>query len=112
MLSKKALAIAESTIDDIVSNVEALQNANVKTHIVSSYVDGISSSSQRLVKAIRSVDSTLQPFSVLTEIISPFDVERPVYATVYVMENQTSLTLITSKSDTSIKENATEMQVV
>lgn len=111
-LSKKALAIAESTIDDIVSNVETLQNANVKTHIVSSYVDGISSTSKRLVKANRSVESTTQPFNILTEIIIPVDVERPVFANVYILENQSNLTTITNESNTSIKENATEMQVV
>lgn len=111
-LSKEALAIAESTIDNITSNVEALQNANVKTHIISSYIEGIGSDAQRLVKATRSVESATQPFSILTEIIIPVDVELPVYANVYILEDQSNVTIITNKSDTTIKKNATEMQVV
>lgn len=111
-LSKEALAIAESTIDDIVSNVETLQNANIKTHIISSRIEGVGSTAQRVVKATKSVESSMQPFTILTEIMVPVDVERPVYANVYVLENQSNVNLITNKSETSIKENATEMQVV
>lgn len=111
-LSKQALAIAESTIDNIVSNVQALANANVKTHIISSHIEGIGSSAKRIVKATRSVKSVMQPFTITTEIVIPVDVERHVYAVVYVMENQSNVNVITNKSDTSIKQNATEMQVV
>lgn len=111
-LSKQALAIAESTIDNIVSNVQALANANVKTHIISSHIEGIGSTTQRIVKATRSVESVMQPFTITTEIVIPVNVERPVYAVVSVMENQSSVNMITNKSDTTIKENATEMQVV
>lgn len=111
-VSKRATAIAESMIDDIVSNVEVLANANIKTHIISSHVSGIGSNVERKVKAIRSVESDMQPFSIITEVIVPVDVERPVYAMVYIMENQSNINLITNKSDTDTRENATETSVI
>ncbi|QHJ71630.1 hypothetical protein [Planococcus halotolerans] len=111
-VSKRATAIAESMIDDIVSNVEVLANANIKTHIISSDVSGIGSTIERKVKAIRSVESDLQPFSIITEVIVPVDIQRPVYAMVYIMENQSNINSITNKSDTDIRENATETSVI
>ncbi|MGI2326419.1 GLUG motif-containing protein [Planococcus sp. YIM B11945] len=111
-VSKRATAIAESMIDDIVSNVEALANANIKTHIVSSKVSGIGSNASRIVKAIRTVESTMQPVRIVTEIIVPFKEEQPVYAMIYIIENQSNVNLMTNETNTELRENATEMSVI
>lgn len=111
-LSKQAIFIAESMIEDIVSNVEALANANIKTHIISSHISGIGSNASRIVKAIRTVESTVQPFNIITELIIPVRIKNPVYAAVYIMENQTNTNMITNKSETHIRENATETSVI
>lgn len=102
-LSKQALRATESMIEDIVSSVEVLENLNVKTYNTKSYIENIESDAKKIVRATRIVKSNVQPIGVLTNIEIPFEPEKPIFASVYIMGNQ---------SNTHTKENATEMSVI
>jgi len=101
-----------SHIDEIVSNVVTLQNANVKEYQVSSYIEGIGSNASRVIRTTRTVTTDIQPIQIITDIEIPVDVEKPVFASVYIVENVTSLQARNNYSIASIKFNRTEMTVI
>jgi len=119
-----------SHIDEVVSNVTTLQNANVKEYDVSSYIKGIGSNASRFVRTVRAVTSGIEPFQIITDIEIPIKIGQPVYATAYVIENPTNIEMIenqslvdmmenhskinivTNQSDTETKENQSEMSVI
>ena len=119
-----------SYIDEIVSNVSALQNANVKEYEIISYVNNFESNSIRLIRTIRTVESDVQPIQIVTDIEIPYKNDKPVYAIAYVIENpssqivlenktslsnylnDTNLSTINNQTNTNEKENRTEMSVI
>ncbi|WP_342598806.1 hypothetical protein MHB48_15220 [Psychrobacillus sp. FSL H8-0483] len=110
--SRQLIKNITSHIDEIVSNVTTLQNANVKNYEVLSYIKGIGSNASRIVRTVRTVESDVQPIQIITDIQIPFKIGKPVYATVYVVENPTNLNKLVNQSNTHVKENATEMSVI
>lgn len=111
-LTKEAQRATLSMIEDIVSNIEILENAKVKTHIVESYINGIGTEANRYVRATKVVDSGIQPFGIIIDIFVPIEIEKPVYASVWIMENQSTIETITNKTNIYRKENRTEMSVI
>ncbi|MFJ8063310.1 GLUG motif-containing protein [Psychrobacillus sp. NPDC096426] len=101
-----------SHIDEIVSNVATLQNANVKEYQVTSHIEGIGSNASRVIRTIRTVNTDIQPIQIITDIEIPVDVIKPVFASVYIMENPTSSQARNNYSVASIKLNRTEMTVI
>lgn len=111
-LSKQAVKNVMSMIEDITSNVEVLENANIKTHIISSHIEGNGSSAIRIVKAVRRVGSVIQPLNIVTQITIPMQIEKPVFAEVWFIENQSAVSQSHNKTSISLKENATETSVI
>jgi hypothetical protein len=119
-----------SHIDEIVSNVTTLQNANIKDYQVTSYLEGIGSNVSRVVRTVRTVTSEINPIQIITDIEIPFEVAKPVFATVYLIENPTNLqatnnyttmdrvenksngSTLNHQSNMTLQENVTETSVI
>lgn len=109
---KELVTHCTSMIDGIVSSVEAKQNAHSKTHVMDSSISGIGSEVNKVVRANRTVKTGVGQFNVTTEIRIPLDAVKPVYASVYVVENPTTVSTVHSKTNLIKVENATEMSVI
>ena len=119
-----------SHIEQIVSSVVVLKNANLKTYEVTSFLDEMGSLVTRVVTTQRLVQSTVNPIDSIIIVDIPFRVEKPAYANVFVVENQTNLQTVENQtnvdvlenksnvgtyqhqSNTHLKENATETSVI
>lgn len=101
-----------SHIDEIVSEVVVLKNANAKEYRVTSHIEGIGSNASRVIRTLRTVNTGIQPIQIITDIEIPVDVEKPVYASVYIMENQSAIGRSDNKTNLTNIENRTEMRYV
>ena len=119
-----------SHIELIVSNVSVLKNANVKSYEVSSYVNVVGTEVIKVATTHRHIGSYANPIDSIIVIDIPVDIEQPVFANVYVienkafvaissnqsyleiLENKSSVQSLDNQSNTNIKENATEMSVI
>ena len=118
-----------SHIEQIVSSVVALKNANLKTYEITSYLDDIGSLVTRVVTTQRLIQSTVNPIDSIIIVDIPIRIEKPVYAEVFIcgnqsdMEyqlnqtnvdyysNQSKLNQITNLSNIFNIENSTELEV-
>lgn len=101
-----------SHIDEIVSNVTTLENANTKDYEVTSFVNRIGSNATRFVRTVRTISSIINPIQVITDIQIPIKIGHPVYATAYVIENPTNIDMIENQSFVNIIENHSNIKTV
>ncbi len=98
-----------SHIEQIVSNVTAIKNANVKSYVVTSYLDEFGSEVTRVVTTQRLIQSHVNPIDSVIMVEIPIGIEKPVYANVYIVENPTNLQTIENKSNVDSIENKSNM---
>ena len=108
----EALVIAKSMLKEIGTDALAYKNANIKTAKISSYFGEISNESLTRVRATKVVNSELHPFKLVIDTIIPNEVEKPIYANVYVKANQSASQYLTNQTYTSSKQNMTETSVI
>lgn len=118
-----------SHIEQIVSNVTVLKNANVKSYEVSSFINEVGSMTTRVVTTQRLMQSSVNPIDSVIIVDIPLRTEMPVYAEVYITSNQSeveyqlgqtdlankmnqsTLNQLTNQSNIYITENRTELEV-
>lgn len=101
-----------SHIDEIVSNVATLQNANIKDYEVASFVNGIGSKASRVIRTTRTVFTDIQPIQIVTDIQIPNKIGQPVYATAYIIENPTNIEMIENQTIVNMIENHSNIKTV
>ncbi|MGE6488934.1 GLUG motif-containing protein [Paenisporosarcina sp. NPDC076898] len=122
-------ANVNSHIEQIVSNVVVLKNANVKSYQVTSYMDEIGSKITRVVTTQRILQSHVNPIDSVIVVDIPVRTEIPVFAEVFLLSsqsevdyllgqtlladkhNQSATTKILNQSNLYTTENRTEMEV-
>jgi len=122
-------ANVNSHIEQIVSNVVVLKNANVKSYQVTSYLDEIGSEITRVVTTQRILQSHVNPIDSVIVVDIPVRTEIPVFAEVFLLSsqseieyllgqtlladkhNQSATTKILNQSTIYTTENRTEMEV-
>lgn len=100
-----------SKVEQILSSVD-VTNAQIKDYIVNSSIGDITSSVNTKIKAYKVVTSVLEPIQSIVEVIIPVDVEKPIYAIVNAIENQSNTFTIQNSSSISSIENRTRLEVI
>lgn len=129
-ITRKIISNVLSHVEQIVSNVNVLKNANVKNYEVTSYLDSFGSDVTRIVATQRIVQSHVNPIDSIIVIDIPIGIEKPIFANVYIVENPTNLQTLENQSNvdtienkslisnwddqtnTHLQENATETSVI
>lgn len=104
-IHRKLLTSCTSIVDEIVSSVVILKNANIKTHTVRSALQEISGYSQSASKAVRGIGSYIDPVASYIVIRLPEKVYEPVYAIAHFVVNPSMVQMEFNKSQLEALNN-------
>ncbi|HWJ80183.1 MAG TPA: GLUG motif-containing protein [Niallia sp.] len=111
-VSKRLITNVTSTVEQLLSSIEVKENANIKTYTVHSKLIVIDSNVDTSKKVVKVLTSVLEPIQSLVEVIIPIDVERPIYANVYAISNDTNTFTLQNPTNTYEIENHTRLEVI
>lgn len=111
-VNKTLITSVKSLIEQIISNVDVKQNANIKTVTVDSNIMPITSYIDRSKKVYKALYRTIEPIQSLVEVIIPDNTDKPIYANVYAITNNTDTYALQNPTNTYIIENPTRLEVI
>lgn len=111
-VNKTLITSVKSLMEQITSSIDAKQNANIKTVIVDSSINLITSYVDTSKKAYKALYSTIKPIQSLVEVIIPDDIDKPIYANVYAITNGTNTYTLQNPTNVYQIENPTRLEVI
>lgn len=109
----KALKTAvQSIIEQITSSIDVIKNTSTKIITLDSNIKIIDSSVDIDKRVVKVLTNTIEPIQAFIEVIIPNDIDKPIYANVYAITNDTNTYTLQNPTNIYQIENPTRLEVM
>lgn len=111
-VNKALKTTVQSIIEQISSSIDVMKNTSTKIITLDSNIKIIDSSVDIDKRVVKVLTSTIEPIQSIIEVIIPNDIDKPIYANVYAITNDTNTYTLQNPTNIYQIENPTRLEVM